>query len=97
VDDIIAQVECDPAVTRAQVLITEQRGRVSTVDVLLLADDSMTPDLAERVRRDLITATFTLSTAFQHDPESFQVTVVDSLISNERTGKTANFVVRDQP
>jgi phenylacetate-CoA ligase len=97
VDDIIAQVERDPAVNRAQVLITEQRGRVSTVDVLLLADDSMTPDLAERVRRDLISATFTLSTAFQHDPESFQVTVVDSLISNERTGKTASFVVRDQP
>jgi hypothetical protein len=37
-----------------------------------------------------------LSTAFVHDPESFQVRVADSLVANERTGKTANFLVREE-
>lgn len=96
VDDIIAQVEREPGVSRAQILITEQQGRVSKVDVLLLAGHDVAPDLAERLRKDLMTATFTLSTAFQHDPDSFQVRKVGALISNERTGKTSNFVVREE-
>jgi phenylacetate-CoA ligase len=96
VDDIVAQAEQEPGVIRAQVLITEQRGRVSGVDVLLLTGQDAPPDLSGRLRRDLMSATFTISTAFQHDPESFQVTVVDSLISNARTGKTAGFVVREE-
>ncbi|OLB78020.1 MAG: hypothetical protein AUI14_14445 [Actinobacteria bacterium 13_2_20CM_2_71_6] len=97
VDDIIAQVEREPGVSRAQIVITQRQERVSTVDVLLLTDRDAEPDLAERIRRDLMSATFTISTAFQHDPQSFQVRAVDALISNERTGKTANFVVRDAP
>jgi len=96
VDDIIAQVEREPEVARAQILITEQAGRVSKVDVLLLASQAAAPDLPERLRKELISATFTISTAFQHDPESFRVRIVDSLMSNERTGKTANFVVQEQ-
>lgn len=94
VDDIVAQAEKEPGVARAQVLITEQAGRVSTVDVLLLAQPGFD---TERLRKQLQASTFTLSTAFQHDPDSFQVKVVDSLIANDRTGKTSNFVVRDQP
>ncbi|GIH05608.1 hypothetical protein Rhe02_36750 [Rhizocola hellebori] len=97
VDDIIEQVEREPGVSRAQILITEQNGRVSKVDVLLMTGPDATPDLASRLRKDLISATFTISTAFQHDPDSFQVKVVDSLVANERTGKTSNFVVREQP
>lgn len=96
VDDIIAQVEREPGVSRAQVLISEQRGRVATVDVLLLTGPDATPDLPARLRGELLAATFTISTAFQHDPQSFRVTAVDSLISNGRTGKIANFVVREQ-
>jgi phenylacetate-CoA ligase len=96
VDDIIEQVEREPGVSRAQIRITEQRGRVSKVDVLMMVGPDAAPDLAERLRKDLISATFTISTAFQHDPESFQVKVVDSLVSNDRTGKTSNFVVREQ-
>jgi phenylacetate-CoA ligase len=95
VDDIIAQVEREPGVSRAQVLITEQRGRVAGVEILLLAGDGAPPDLVERLRKELISTTFTISTAFQHDPDSFQVKVVDALVTNERTGKTANFVVRE--
>jgi phenylacetate-CoA ligase len=94
VDDIVARVEKEPGVTRAQILITEQAGRVSNVDVLLLADPGVD---TQRLRKELQASTFTLSTAFQHDPDSFQVKVVDSLIANERTGKTSNFVVREQP
>lgn len=97
VDDIVAQAERAPGVTRAQILITEQRGRTSTVDVLLLAGHDFAPESAERLRKDLMSATFTISTAFQHDPESFRVRVVESLVGNERTGKTSNFVVRKEP
>jgi len=54
------------------------------------------PDLADRLRKEIMSSTFTISTGFQHDPESFQVRPVDSLIFNPRTGKTANFVVREE-
>jgi phenylacetate-CoA ligase len=96
VDDIIARVEREPGVSRAQVLITEQRGRVTTVDVLLLTGPDAAPDLPARLRSELRASIFTISTAFQHDPQSFRVTAVESLISSERTGKIASFVVREQ-
>jgi phenylacetate-CoA ligase len=96
VDDITARVERAPGVSRAQVLITEQQGRVAIVDVLLLTGPAAAPDLPARLRGELMASIFTISTAFQHDPQSFRVTAVDSLISNERTGKTASFVVREQ-
>jgi phenylacetate-CoA ligase len=95
VDEIVAQLERESGVRRAQVLITEQNGRVATVEVLVLGDPDVPADLADRLRSDLMTSTFTISTAFQHDPESFRVSLMDSLISNDRTGKTSNFVVRE--
>lgn len=95
VDDIIAQLERETGVSRAQILITEKGGRVSRVDILLLTDQDAAVDL-DRLRKDLMSATFTLSTAFLHDPESVRVRQVDALISNDRTGKTANFVVREE-
>lgn len=96
VDDIVARVEADPAVSRAQVLITELRGRVSAVQVSVLTTSAATPDLPERLRAELFGSTFTLSTAFLHDPQSFQVRAVESLLVNDRTGKTANFLIREQ-
>ncbi len=96
VDDIVARTEADPGVARAQVLISERAGRVSGVEVRVLPSADATPDLAGRLREDLFGSTFTLSTAFVHDPESFQVRVSDSLVANERTGKTANFLVREE-
>ncbi|GAA2745877.1 AMP-binding protein [Kitasatospora cinereorecta] len=95
VDELIERVEREAGVARAQVVITEKQGRVSGVDVLLLTDPAGDVD-TERVRKDLFSATFTLSTAFLHDPESFRVRAVGALISNDRTGKTANFVVREE-
>jgi len=97
VDDIIAQVERDPAVSQAQIVITSLNERVSTVEVLIRPFENAGPEDAERIRRELASTTFTISTAFLHDPENFRVRLVDALISNDRTGKTANFVLRDQP
>ncbi len=92
VDELLARVEREPGVTRAQVLVTEQGGRASGVDVLVLGE---LPD-PDALRRELLSATFTLSTAFVHDPENVRVRVVDALISNDRTGKTAGFAVREE-
>ncbi|MFD0890128.1 hypothetical protein ACFQ08_36765, partial [Streptosporangium algeriense] len=89
--------EREPGVLRAQILVNERRGRVSSVEVLLLAAPGAPEGLAVRLREDLMSSTFTLSTAFQHDPGSFRVTVTDALVGNERTGKTASFVVREEP
>jgi phenylacetate-coenzyme A ligase PaaK-like adenylate-forming protein len=95
VDDIVARVESEAGVARAQILITTQRGRVSGVEVRVLATGEATPDLEARLREELFRSTFTLSTAFVHDPGSFQVRVADALVTNGRTGKTANFVMRE--
>ncbi|MEV6974167.1 AMP-binding protein [Kitasatospora sp. NPDC093806] len=91
VDELVARAEREPGVSRAQVVITENGGRATGVDVLLLTDRPL--DTAA-LRTELLAATFTLSTAFQHDPENFTVRAVDELVSNDRTGKTAGFVVR---
>ncbi|WP_073809405.1 AMP-binding protein [Kitasatospora sp. CB01950] len=91
VDELLARVEREPGVVRAQVVITEQGGRAQRVDVLVLGT---LPD-PNALRRELLSATFTLSTAFVHDPEHVEIRVVDALIGNERTGKTAGFVVRE--
>jgi phenylacetate-coenzyme A ligase PaaK-like adenylate-forming protein len=96
VDDIVAHAEGEPGVARAQVVVTELRGRVARIDVLLLTGADAAPDLAATLRAQIFSATFTLSTAFLHDPECFQVKVVDALICNERTGKTASFVVQEE-
>ncbi|MFI5646259.1 phenylacetate--CoA ligase family protein [Kitasatospora sp. NPDC051705] len=96
VDELITRAEREPGVARAQVVLTEQRGRATGVDVLLLADGPGAAPDAERLRKALLAATFTLSTAFQHDPESFRVRPVDALVSNGRTGKTAALVVREE-
>ncbi|MEU2631342.1 hypothetical protein, partial [Kitasatospora sp. NPDC007106] len=91
---IVAQAEREPGVTQAQVLVTEQGGRASSVEVLLLPAPGAEVD-TERLRKEILSATFTLSTAFQHDPQCFRVRTVDALISNGRTGKTSDLVVRE--
>lgn len=95
VDEIVGQVEQRDGVSRAQIVITENHGRALSVEVLVLADAGAAVD-TEKLRKDLLSSTFTLSTAFLHDPGNFRVTVTDALVSNDRTGKTSNFVVREQ-
>ncbi|WP_441249496.1 phenylacetate--CoA ligase family protein [Kitasatospora sp. McL0602] len=98
VDEIVAQLEREPGISRAQIVITEQQGRATGVDVLLLTDPTGlgTAVDADRLRAELLSATFTLSTGFQHDPQAVRVRKVPALVSNDRTGKTANFVVREE-
>ncbi|WP_405364690.1 AMP-binding protein [Kitasatospora sp. NBC_00039] len=93
VDELVARAEREPGVSRAQVVITENGGRATGVDVLVLTGRGVAVD-TDRLRAELFSATFTLSTAFQHDPENLRVRAVDELVSNDRTGKTAGFVVR---
>lgn len=94
VDDIVARAESHPGVSRAQVVIAEESGRAASVEVLLLGSRA-DEQIAEHVRADLFGSTFTLSTAFVHDPESFSVRVVDALVANPRTGKTSTLVMRE--
>ncbi|WP_030689297.1 phenylacetate--CoA ligase family protein [Streptomyces globisporus] len=94
VDEVITRVEREAGVSRAQVVISETGGRAGSVEVLLLTAPGATVD-AERLRKELLTETFTLSTAFQHDPENFRVRPVADLISNDRTGKTSGLVMRE--
>ncbi|WP_030269913.1 phenylacetate--CoA ligase family protein [Streptomyces sp. NRRL B-24484] len=94
VQEVVARAEGEPGVTQAQVLVTEQGGRASAVEVLLLTAAGAEVD-TERLRKEILAETFTLSTAFQHDPQSFRVRAVAALISNDRTGKTSDLVVRE--
>ncbi|MER7771688.1 AMP-binding protein [Kitasatospora sp. NPDC096140] len=96
VDELIARAEREPGVARAQVVLTERGGRATAVELLLLATDPTAAPDVERLRKELFAATFTLSTAFQHDPGSFRVRPVAELVSNGRTGKTAALVVREE-
>ena len=93
VDEIVGQVEREPGVSRAQIVVTEAKGRALSVEVLVIPNAAVD---AEGIRRNILSSTFTLSTAFQHDPENFRVRVADALVSNDRTGKTANFVLREE-
>ncbi|MFI1653338.1 phenylacetate--CoA ligase family protein [Streptomyces sp. NPDC020472] len=95
VDEVIARVEREAGVSRAQVVISETGGRAGSVEVLLLTAPGATVDV-EHLRKELLTETFTLSTAFQHDPENFRVRPVTELISNDRTGKTSGLVVLEE-
>ncbi|MFB6890264.1 phenylacetate--CoA ligase family protein [Kitasatospora sp. NPDC056327] len=96
VDELIARAEREPGVSRAQVVITEDGGRATGVQVLLLTDPGAAVD-PDALRAELLAGTFTLSTAFQHDPEHVTVHATGELLGNERTGKTAPFVVRGAP
>ncbi|MER7949308.1 AMP-binding protein [Streptomyces sp. NPDC096079] len=95
VDEVITRVEREAGVSRAQVVISETAGRAGSVEVLLLTAPGAAVD-AERLRKELLSETFTLSTAFQHDPQNFRVRPVADLISNDRTGKTSGLVVLEE-
>ncbi|MER7667642.1 AMP-binding protein [Kitasatospora sp. NPDC096128] len=96
VDELVARAERAPGVARAQVVLTERGGRATGLELLVVAaGPAPAPDLP-RLRTELLTATITLGTAFQHDPGSFRVRPVDELVSNDRTGKTAALVVREE-
>jgi phenylacetate-CoA ligase len=93
VAELVDQVSSVDGVQRAQLVIHSYADRGSVLEVLLLAARDAT-DVAERVRDHLQGAAFGPSIVFQRVPESLRITVADALISNDRTGKTANLVLR---
>jgi len=95
VDDLVAQVSSVPGVTRAQLVVHEYADRGSMLEVLVLGGRTAEPDLADRVRETIVATAFGPSIVFQRIPDSLTVTVVDELVTNPRTGKTSNLVVRD--
>lgn len=93
VADLIEQVSSVDGVQRAQLVVHEYADRGAVLEVLLLAARD-TEEVARRVREHLVASAFGPSIVFQRVPESLVVTVTDALISNDRTGKTANLVTR---
>ncbi len=96
VDDLVGQVTARPGVTRAQLVVHEYPDRGSMLEVLVLPGRDADPDLADRVRDFIVASAFGPSIVFQRNPDSLLVSTVDDLISNERTGKTSNLVVRQE-
>ncbi|PZS36542.1 MAG: hypothetical protein DLM59_00995 [Pseudonocardiales bacterium] len=94
VDDLVVELTGKPGVSRAQAVITNFEEKGSSLDVLVLASREAGPGLAEGLRAHILGSAFGLSTVFNHDPEAFEVRIVDALISNDRTGKTSNLVQR---
>jgi phenylacetate-CoA ligase len=90
IDALLAEATAVPGVARAQVLITDYPDRASTLEVLVQVARGADPDLAA-FRNHLITTWHGLNA---RDPELIQVRTRDTLISNERTGKTPNLVRR---
>jgi len=96
VDDLVGQVSSVEGVTRAQLVVHEYADRGSMLEVLVLGGRAADPeDLAAQVREAIVSTAFGPSIVFQRIPESLTVSVVDELVTNPRTGKTSNLVVRD--
>lgn len=96
VDDLVGQVTARPGVTRAQLVVHEYPDRGSVLEVLVLPARDAAADLADQVREFILASAFGPSIVFQRNPDALLVTSVDALVSNERTGKTSNLVVRQE-
>jgi len=94
VDDIVTELTAMAQVSRAQLVITEYPEQGASLDVLVMPTKDAAPDLPARLRHHILGSAFGLSTVFNHDPESFQVRLVDAPVANERTGKTSNLIQR---
>jgi phenylacetate-CoA ligase len=94
VPDLIADLNARPDVARSQIVVKEFPGDGSVLEVLLLAAGDADPQLATQVREHILGSAFGPSIVFQRNPHSLEVTVAESLIGNERTGKIPDLVVR---
>jgi phenylacetate-CoA ligase len=92
VDDLVADLDGRPEVSRAQLVVREPAGGGSVLEVRLLPAGPADPALATRVREHLLGSGFGPSIVFQRNPDSLEVVVVDTLLGNERTGKIPNLV-----
>ena len=95
VDGLVADVAGHPGVSRAQIVITEHAAHGASAEVLVVPSRDAAGDLAARVREHILASAIGRAcTAFRTDPEALAVRLVDSVISNERTGRAADLVVR---
>lgn len=94
VADFVADLAARPGVARAQLVVKEFPDQGSVLEVLLLAARDADPELTTHVRQHILGSAFGPSIVFQRNADSLEVTVVESLIGNERTGKISNLVVR---
>jgi len=97
VADLIADAGSRPGVARAQLLVKEFSDGGRVLEILLLATGDASPTVATQVREHIVGSAFGPSIVFQRNPRSLEVTVVESLIGNERTGKIPNLVIRQMP
>jgi phenylacetate-CoA ligase len=93
VADMVGEVSAIDGVQRAQLVVHTYADRGAVLEVLLLAARDA-GDVARRVRDHIVASAFGPSIVFQRVPESLRVTVTDTLVTNDRTGKTANLVTR---
>jgi phenylacetate-CoA ligase len=96
VDDIVVELTAMPGVSRAQLLITTYPEQGASLQVLVVPTRDADAELPMRIRHHILGSAFGLSTVFNHDPDAFDVRLVDAPIANERTGKTSNLVQREQ-
>jgi phenylacetate-coenzyme A ligase PaaK-like adenylate-forming protein len=94
VADFVADLEARPGVARAQLVVKEFPDGGKVVEVLLLATGEADPLLPEQVRAHILGSGFGPSIVFQRNPHSLEVTVVEALVGNDRTGKIPNLVIR---
>ncbi|WP_433617738.1 phenylacetate--CoA ligase family protein [Dactylosporangium sp. CA-139114] len=94
VDDLVRDVATVAGVARAQLVVKEFTDRGSVLEVLVLPGGAPQAGLAEDVRRHLLGSAFGPSIVFQRNADALEVSVVEALVGNERTGKVPNLVRR---
>jgi len=88
-------VAAQPGVSRVQMVITEHAAGGAIAEVLVVPSRDAAGDLAARIRGHILASVIGRAcTAFRNDPDALAVRLVDSVISNERTGRAADLVVR---
>jgi phenylacetate-coenzyme A ligase PaaK-like adenylate-forming protein len=92
VDDLVAELNGQPGVSRAQLVVKDSPDGGNALEVRLLAADGTDPSLADRVRQHVLSSAFGPSIVFQHNPHRLEVVVVETLSGNERTGKIPGLV-----
>ncbi|MEV0643998.1 AMP-binding protein [Phytomonospora sp. NPDC050363] len=94
VDATIAELTALPGVARIQLRITSHPAKADTLEVLAVPTRDAGPDLADNLRRHMCGSGFGPGVVFHNDPTCLTVTLIDSPVMNERTGKSANLLRR---
>lgn len=97
VADTVAEVGKVPGVARAQLAVSDIGGSGAVLEVLVLPAGEPDARLADRVRDHIVSSAFGPSIVFQRNPHALEVTVVEKLLGNDRTGKIPNLVRRPAP